>query len=1146
VKALRHIVCLLMICSGFVLVQGFSAASTTKEFSQAKSAADESLLQKLKNQASGSVRVEREPATDRAGFITVGRGGDLMPGNDARAVDKAATFLGKYGALLGASDTTQLKQTARSSDKFGTTVAYTQQYRGVPVFGAMVLAHLDDAGDLTAVNGTAVPNLSLSTTPRLNQAQIADSAVRYIKSDPPTGEDGKAGDTTGLRAASTDLLVYRMGLVRGTPGPSYLAYRVEVTNGHNIRDIVFMHAGNAKVLNRYSMIHTDLERRVYEKNYDPAALVWKENDPFPDGLTEDQQNIVRATGEAYWFFRNAFGRDSYDGKGHVMETVNNDPRISCPNANWNGTTTNYCNGVTSDDVVAHEWGHAYTEYTDNLIYQWQPGALNESYSDIWGETVDLINGRMDSDEGDISTKRPDNSCSTHSPATPVVDINSPESIKKRCEAGPAQFGPQLTATGVTGDVVQGLDPANLAGPSTTDACSPLTNGAAVSGKIALVDRGACAFTVKVKNAQVAGAIAVIVGDNVEATPGPMSGTDPTITIPSVRIRLSDRNLIVGALNAGQTVNVTMHDQTTTQRTDSYRWLVGEDSSAFGGAIRDMWTPTCHGDPGKVSDAQYYCASDDAGGVHSNSGVPNHGYALLVDGGTYNGRTIEGIGLTKAAHIYWRAQTTYQTPTTDFADHADALDAACADLIGDTVKGLSTAGAPENINPPAPLPDQTIAATDCAQVSAMAEAVELRKDPTQCNFQPLLAKNAPNLCASNQKRNVIWRDSFNDGLGNWDVTSTNIFGGPTFPWRVDRTLPSNRDGSAAKGPDPTGGSCDGSTDDHSSVTSMTTDPILIPGSQQKSPRVTFNHYVATETGYDGGNLKVRINSEGTFEVVPQEAYIFNKPTKLATEEAGNTNPLAGQDGFTGTDGGEVTGSWGQSQVDLTMIGARSGDSIELRFDMGMDGCNGLDGWYVDDVTVSTCKAKTDVHAVQSPRPSRYGTAPKVNVTVESLGGQGAPSGDVVVRARGGRVLGTSSLTNGGTRVVLPRFLKAGLHQVVARYQGSDLHASSRTGFTVRVIKAVTDTRLNLTPNPVVEGRRIFAKVTTTATNGFAPSGQAVLKHNGHVIGRSYLSNGHVQFAVDRNLPRGKQSMKAVYLGNHNVSRSADADTVRVVR
>ena len=54
-----------------------------------------------------------------------------------------------------------------------------------------------------------------------------------------------------------------------------------------------------------------------------------------------------------------------------MRSVNNDPSIACPNANWNGVTTNYCNGVTSDDVVAHEWGHAYTEYTHGLIYQWQ-------------------------------------------------------------------------------------------------------------------------------------------------------------------------------------------------------------------------------------------------------------------------------------------------------------------------------------------------------------------------------------------------------------------------------------------------------------------------------------------------------------------------------------------------------------------------------------------------------------------------------------------------------------------------------------------------------------------------------------------------------------------------------------------------------
>ena len=86
----------------------------------------------------------------------------------------------------------------------------------------------------------------------------------------------------------------------------------------------------------------------------------------------------------------------------------------------------------------------------------------------------------------------------------------------------------------------------------------------------------------------------------------------------------------------------------------------------------MWNPRCVSDPGRVTDAEYFCATTDGGGVHTNSGVPNHGYALLVDGGTYNGHTVGSIGLVKAAHLYFRAIGVYQTPTTDFADHADAL------------------------------------------------------------------------------------------------------------------------------------------------------------------------------------------------------------------------------------------------------------------------------------------------------------------------------------------------------------------------------------------------------------------------------------------------------------------------------------------
>jgi hypothetical protein len=125
---------------------------------------------------------------------------------------------------------------------------------------------------------------------------------------------------------------------------------------------------------------------------------------------------------------------------------------------------------------------------------------------------------------------------------PFVSINGGAPLM----FGTAAFGAALTAAGVTGDLAIGIDPADAAGPSTTDACSPLTND--LTGKVALVDRGTCGFVIKVKNAQNAGAIAVIVADNaVGSPPAGLGGADPTITIPSGRVTLADGNAIKAAL-----------------------------------------------------------------------------------------------------------------------------------------------------------------------------------------------------------------------------------------------------------------------------------------------------------------------------------------------------------------------------------------------------------------------------------------------------------------------------------------------------------------------------------------------------------------------------------------------------------------------
>ena len=89
-----------------------------------------------------------------------------------------------------------------------------------------------------------------------------------------------------------------------------------------------MHAHAGKILNRYSMVNDALFRRLFEIS--TATQVWQEGDAFPGALNQDQQNIVTASGHSYNFFFNAFARDSYDGAGAEMQSVNNDPTIACP------------------------------------------------------------------------------------------------------------------------------------------------------------------------------------------------------------------------------------------------------------------------------------------------------------------------------------------------------------------------------------------------------------------------------------------------------------------------------------------------------------------------------------------------------------------------------------------------------------------------------------------------------------------------------------------------------------------------------------------------------------------------------------------------------------------------------------------------
>ena len=94
--------------------------------------------------------------------------------------------------------------------------------------------------------------------------------------------------------------------------------------------------------------------------------------------------------------------------------------------------------------------------------------------------------------------------------------------------------------------------------------------------------------------------------------------------------------------------------------------------------------------------------------------------------------------------------------------------------------------------------------------------------------------------------------------------------------------------------------------------------------------------------------------GPWQLVPPSEVTFNNYTAFLVSAAnGNTNPLAGQPAWTGTNPGTVKGgSWGRTHLNLGNF-AGPGDTIRLRWDLGSDGCVGAVGWYLDNVNLFSC-------------------------------------------------------------------------------------------------------------------------------------------------------------------------------------------------
>src|SRR6185295_6662481 len=199
--------------------------------------------------------------------------------------------------------------------------------------------------------------------------------------------------------------LYSPGLIGPEDGPMTLVWRMEVTPRAllPIRELVLVDAQRGSVRLHFNQVETIKNRATYTANNTttlPGTLVCPESNPTCAGGDEDGVAAHLYAGDTYDFYLANHGRDSLNNAGLTLVSTVHYGAANYQNAFWNGSQMAYGNGFSAaDDVVGHELTHGVTQYTSNLFYYYQSGAINESLSDVFGEFIDQTNGHGNDSAG---------------------------------------------------------------------------------------------------------------------------------------------------------------------------------------------------------------------------------------------------------------------------------------------------------------------------------------------------------------------------------------------------------------------------------------------------------------------------------------------------------------------------------------------------------------------------------------------------------------------------------------------------------------------------------------------------------------------------------------------------------------------------
>jgi Zn-dependent metalloprotease len=270
-------------------------------------------------------------------------------------------------------------------------VRFQQTYQGIPVLGGELIVNMDAAKSVLSMSGEILPDVSLDIVPAIDAAEAQQAAIAAVAK-----EYGVEAET--LTASEPELWIYNPVLLVPWSGPTVLTWRIEVTPLElaPIRQLVLVDASRGAIALSFNQLDTAKNRETYTTSNSttlPGTLICNESNPACAGGDSHAVAAHKYSGHTYDFYFNYHGRDSINNAGMTLRSTTHFSSGYC-NAFWNGSQMVYGDGcnLVVDDVVAHEITHGVTGYESGLFYYYQSGAINESFSDIWGEFVDLTNG----------------------------------------------------------------------------------------------------------------------------------------------------------------------------------------------------------------------------------------------------------------------------------------------------------------------------------------------------------------------------------------------------------------------------------------------------------------------------------------------------------------------------------------------------------------------------------------------------------------------------------------------------------------------------------------------------------------------------------------------------------------------------------